>query len=272
MQVAYGDLSNRAETSRLNGAVPYEPYLKIGAPQGVVKDTPIVAQPPIPDMFFLPKLISLSQDVSSMVNQYSNAKELNDAVKERLAMTMDDPRVYINVNIYVNNAQIQTSCSSNEDNKSTIGSKIDTSPLEEAPKLILTPDKKSPLQIRDLPNKLQLPQAISLTIKDQTVCRQSQEDATPAIVLKPISNKIKKRKSCNCVKKRSLEDLIRQERLFNKQVEKTKYFWRGTNLNHPFTFKKKMMDYYTETDEVMITEEVDFSKKAITADDLSNGL
>lgn len=215
------------------------------------------------DFLFLPKLVSLSQNVSSMVNQGVSSHDLNKMVKDRFLSAYNDPRIVINLNVYINDA-ISRQPTENVD-------EINTSHFSQNLKKGKASDIKIPqFGLKPNPNLLfcDIPKPISPSQEKEDSCYNSPNYKSCPPIYNNSIKKIKKKKLCNCIKKRSLEDLIRQERLFHKQVEKIKYFWRGTNSNHPFVFKKKMLDHYAETDETMINEVVDFSKKMITADDI----
>ena len=227
------------------------------------------------DFNFLPKLVHMSKDVSDMVNQGVKVNEIGDLLKDRLRSSVDDPRVIVNINIFVGDKPCEDSTSDYKGNDSPLFSRdLDNNKFETHKKSeseLKTPDPNA--SVNTIPLKIQLPKSIR-TLKQETVTLKT-PDPNPQLFstpepkqqFLPLIHKIKKKRLCNCIKKKSLEDLIKHERLFNKQVDKLKYFWRGTNNNHLFTFKRKMMEYYEETDEVVVNEIVDFSKKAITAED-----
>lgn len=226
------------------------------------------------DFLFIPKLIGLSQDVYTMINKGVSSTEVNSYVKSRFLNIQDNPKVSINVNVAVLDAS---------------GKKPPYKIVSSENFQFLSNFEKCPLNGNAKP---QLEPIIEPHFFGNKVAKRANNMPTPiksldnqkanynSSILKNgfqtfqtyQSTKIKKRMHCGCTKKRSLEDLMREERLFNKQAEKVKYFWRSTNINYPFTFKKKMIDYYSETNEAMISEVVDFSKKTINADDLHESL
>ena len=61
----------------------------------------------------------------------------------------------------------------------------------------------------------------------------------------------------------SLEDDRLKQRLVSSQIKKIKFFWRGTNFNYPYTFKRKYHSAYRDSGEKYFTEIVDLSKKVI---------
>ena len=90
---------------------------------------------------------------------------------------------------------------------------------------------------------------------------------------KPISvNKTKdallrKRKkieqSCGCTSNTRPSLIPVSPALFEQQITKVKFFWRGTNTCYPFSFKKKIMKYYADTDEISVDNVIDYSQKII---------
>lgn len=76
-------------------------------------------------------------------------------------------------------------------------------------------------------------------------------------------------KKCNCAKNNAYEDQFIFDAFYDQQLLKIKFFWRGTNLNYPFTFKKKVMRYYVDTEELSVNEIIDYSKKLIQADEMN---
>lgn len=76
-------------------------------------------------------------------------------------------------------------------------------------------------------------------------------------------------KKCDCAKKNAYEDQFIFDALYDHQILKIKFFWSGTNLNYPFTFKKKVLRYYVDTEELSVNEIIDYSKKLIHADDMT---
>ena len=79
----------------------------------------------------------------------------------------------------------------------------------------------------------------------------------------PLQKRHKMGENCKCSKKHAFEDQFVFDTLYDQQLLKIKFFWRGTNPNYPFVFKKKMMKYYVDTDEVSVNEVIDYSKKII---------
>lgn len=75
------------------------------------------------------------------------------------------------------------------------------------------------------------------------------------------------KKKCKCMKKRSFEELQKYYRLLAKRIQKTKKFWNGVTNSYPFCFKKRVMNYYVDTDETSVNEIMDFSQKALNAED-----
>lgn len=221
------------------------------------------------DSLAVPKLTGLGQEVLSLVKQHFTSNEINDTVKERITPALGNPRVYLNINIHVNNASTQPLANGIEQNHSGLISRNQENvPINNGLKLQFTPQATQNSVVNPVPKKVQLPQAIPKPSKaSNTKYNHINDNLNKNAHFINQNHRIKKKKSCNCTKKRSLENLIKHERLFNKQAEKTKYFWRGTNLNHPFIFKKKIVKYYSETQEAMVTETIDFSKKTIQADD-----
>ena len=54
-----------------------------------------------------------------------------------------------------------------------------------------------------------------------------------------------------------------KQRLISGQIKKIKFFWRGTNFNYPYTFKRNYHCVYRDSGEKHFTEIVDLSKKVI---------
>ena len=221
------------------------------------------------DLDFVPKLVNMGKEISLMAKMGLNAQELNRIAKHRFSSLSNEPGVFINVNIHLNDV-------SSENKKDTVRIPEDI-PLSSNKRIenlnINNKSSADPLvnthtKITDFPRPIRNTQKV--LIPDKDFAKSHIDKAETNQPGQPILNKIRKKKLCKCSKKKSLEELIRKERLFNKQTEKVKYFWRGTNNSQPFTFKKKIMDYYEETNEVLIKEIIDFSKKFITADELSH--
>ena len=65
------------------------------------------------------------------------------------------------------------------------------------------------------------------------------------------------------VKRTFNEDFEDNDKSLSNLLQKVKFYWRGTNPNYPYTFKKKYYTYYTDTGEFCYTEAIDHSKKVI---------
>ena len=74
--------------------------------------------------------------------------------------------------------------------------------------------------------------------------------------------------SCKCTKKRTMEVSIENDPLFEQQLIKMKYYWRGTNPSYPFVFKRRVMKYYVDTDEISVDDVLDYSRRVILTDDM----
>lgn len=72
--------------------------------------------------------------------------------------------------------------------------------------------------------------------------------------------------NCMCGDRKKPIYQITTDPFFDQQLTKIKYFWRGTNSSYPFAFKKKVMKYYIDTDEISIDDIVDYSQKVIMND------
>ena len=225
------------------------------------------------DFLFIPKLLSLGRDVHAMASQGMCAGDVTAQVKERFTALYDHPNIALNVNVHVSGTSVhQPSCNVVAPAK-TYQFLINVGNVQA--KETLKPHLDTNIESHSLSNekmRVEDEQSPSHTgsqdIGSPTKCNFSTEKCNKSSDCVSKTARIKKRKTCNCVKRRSLEELIRQERSFNKQIEKVKCFWTGANSNHPFMFKKKLMDYYTEKEEPVISEVLDFSKKAINAEDM----
>lgn len=218
------------------------------------------------DFFFLPKLVHLSNNVASMVNQGASSNELNNMVKDSFQTMHNDPRIVINLNVYVN-------CDNTKPHPENFP-KPNTSNLSATQSVVVgTETREQPSRVESHSNEHHNSNTQSLNSKSNPLLNKpltpknnliykSQPHPQPGI-----SKRIAKREQCNCTRRRPLDELIRQERLFAKQAEKLKYFWRGTNPNHPFVYKKKMMMVYEKTKEAVVKEVIDLSKKMINAED-----
>ena len=74
--------------------------------------------------------------------------------------------------------------------------------------------------------------------------------------------------SCNCDAQHRRALLPVGDPYFDQQVTKIKLFWRGTNSCYPFSFKKKVMKYYADTDEISVDDVVDYSQKIIVNEEV----
>lgn len=54
-----------------------------------------------------------------------------------------------------------------------------------------------------------------------------------------------------------------KQRLVSGQIKKIKFFWRGTNYNYPYTFKRNYRNNLKDAEDRHFTEIVDLSKKVI---------
>lgn len=54
-----------------------------------------------------------------------------------------------------------------------------------------------------------------------------------------------------------------KQRLVSGQIKKIKFFWRGTNYNYPYTFKRNYRNNLKDAEDKHFTEIVDLSKKVI---------
>mgnify|MGYP006978832851 CR=1 FL=1 len=225
------------------------------------------------DFLFIPKLLNLGRDVHAMASQGMCSGDVTARVKERFTALYDNPSIALNVNVHVRDASAnKPSCNvaapaktyqflinvGNVQARDTLKPHLDTNIESHS-----LSNEKAGLRGGQSPSPARSPE-----LGSPTKCNFSADKDQKANSCASKAARIRKRKTCNCVKRRSLEELIRQERSFNKQIEKVRCFWKGGNSNHPFMFRKKLMDYYTETEEAAISEVLDFSKKAINAEDM----
>lgn len=225
------------------------------------------------DFLFIPKLLSLGRDVHAMASQGMCSGDVTARVRERFTALYDHPNIALNVNVHVSGMSARQSTCNVVAPAKTYQFLINVGNVQA--KDTLKPHLDTNIESHLLSNEklceedaLSPPRAGSQVIGSPTKCNLSTDKCYKSKECVSKNARIKKRKTCNCVKRRSLEELIRQERSFNKQIERVKCFWTGANINHPFMFKKKLMDYYTEREEPLISEVLDFSKKAINAEDM----
>lgn len=222
------------------------------------------------DFAFIPKLLSLGQDVYSMTSQGLSTSDVSRRVKDRFSEIYEHPSIALNVNVHVKTASNeQSSC--NVPPAKTYQFRINVGNVQAKEKLIphLGTNAESNIWSKDMIVGAGSPSlARSPDISNRVNCNFGDDKHVQNTTGLYKASRIRKRKACNCIKRRSLEDLMRQERSFNKQIERVRYFWTGTHNNHPFMFKKKVMEYYIESEEPAVSEVLDFSKKAINAEDM----
>ena len=74
--------------------------------------------------------------------------------------------------------------------------------------------------------------------------------------------------NCTCESNTDMKSNYVDDPFFEQQITKIKYFWRGTNHSYPFAFKKRVLNYYMDTDEISMDEIVDYSKKVLVSDEM----
>lgn len=224
------------------------------------------------DFLFIPKLLSLGKDVHTMASQGLSSNDVGRQVRDRFTAIYDHPNIALNVNVHVKNPAFkQQNCNVAPVKTYQFLVNVGNAQVKEkfTPHLdnniethLLSKDKSTQVSA-NAPGPIK-----SFDLDDRTQCNFKSNNFDNFTLQTIKSPRIRKRKNCHCKKRRSLDDLIREERSFNKQIEKVKYFWKGANSNHPFMFKKKLIDFYTESEEPIMSEVVDFSKKAINAEDM----
>lgn len=75
------------------------------------------------------------------------------------------------------------------------------------------------------------------------------------------------RKKCKCSRKLTIEEQQRYCKLINKRIHKIQNFWTRKSKSYPFSFRKKIINYYTDTNEISIKEVLDFSHKLLDIKD-----
>lgn len=223
------------------------------------------------DFLFIPKLLNLGRDVHTMTSQGLCDGDVDQQVSDRFTAIHNHPNIALNVNVHVLKASDrQSNCNVPPAKSYQFLVNVGNVQVKEKfkPHLDTNIESKSMSNEKVVGEDSGLSPAKSQDLASPGKCNfKSNKFVTDTACTLP-NIRIKKRKTCNCIKRRPLEELMRQERSFNKQVERIRHFWKGENCNHPFMFKKKLMDYYNETDEAIISEVLDFSKKAINAEDL----
>ena len=74
-------------------------------------------------------------------------------------------------------------------------------------------------------------------------------------------------KVCSCNTKNMNEDQFLLSSAYDQKLTEVKFFWQGTNACLPFAFKKRIIDYYENTDDFDSYEILDFSRKTIQGDE-----
>lgn len=223
------------------------------------------------DFLFIPKLLTLGQDVYSMASKGLHSSDINQQVQDRFTTIHDNPQIALNLNVHIMKALNETSsCNAAGPKTYQFLVNVGSPRVKEKFKLHLDTNaeshsisKEQALGTGGLPSPVK-----SQQLQSQGNCNFKSGKCLSSMACMPLTSRIKKRRLCNCAKRKPLEELMRQERSFNRQVERIQHFWKGGNTNHPFMFKKKLMDYYTETEEAIVSEVQDFSKKAINAEDM----
>lgn len=74
-------------------------------------------------------------------------------------------------------------------------------------------------------------------------------------------------KGCGCAGRKRHTFLPLCDPNLDQEIAKVKFFWRGTNSCYPFPFKKRVLKYYVDTDEISVDDVVDFSRKIIVSEE-----
>lgn len=224
------------------------------------------------DFLFIPKLLTLGRDVYSMARQGLGQSDVTRQVRDRFNVIHSHPNIALNVNVHIRDPPSlkQQDCGPAPMKTYQFLINVGNAQVKEKFQPHLDANVESQMMSKENTEGLiNLPTPLkSEDAENDHKCNFANQHYACNTMCTFKSARIRKRKSCNCIKKKSLEELIRQERSFNKQIEKVRYFWRGENSNHPFMFKKKQIDFYSETEEAMVSEVLDFSKKAINAEDM----
>lgn len=217
----------------------------------------------LPDIIGFSK--RLSQEPGPLTDPANIIKNL-DALKPS---QNDNVNVFMNVKVFMHAGHIfktenkqQIHADDFKYNKSIVG----------VPLVIEKPEPK-PINHISTPEPIKK-QPLSIPITRTHLPKQTSQIPKP---LNPLNNShhedtlLRKRekidKNCNCKTNHNCEDQSVFNTLYDQQLLKIKFFWRRTNPNYPFVFKKKVLKYYVDTDEISVSEVVDYSKKIIQADD-----
>lgn len=106
---------------------------------------------------------------------------------------------------------------------------------------------------------------------DWPVAKKNKEDSESSQVTpynaKYLNKRSEPKRRCKCIKKRTFEEQQKYHRLLNKRIHRARNFWNKTSHSYPFCFRKRVMNYYVDTDETSVNEILDFSKKVLNAED-----
>lgn len=225
---------------------------------------------PVGDFLSITKMIGIAYQVASLAKKGVSTQDLNLMFREKYCSAQPGSKVAINISISVSDSVANKLYSMKNSIKHEGHFKInDVTDHNNKPIVHIS----SGIHIRKMPDTIINRDKMQIWSELPKPCREphyepSNNNADIDHLQLPSLRKIAKRKQCvNCSKKKTLEELIRNERTINRQIEKMKHFWRGTHQRHPFIFKKKIMNFYQETNEVMISHITDYSKKMITAEE-----
>ena len=224
------------------------------------------------DFLFIPKLLTLGRDVYSMASQGLGHGDMTRQVRDRFNAIHHHPNIALNVNVHLKEPSSlkQQNCEPASFKTYQFLINVGNAQVKEKFQPHLDVNVESQMTSKEnTDGRIDPPTPPkSEDAENAKNCNFANQHTACDAVYTFKTARIRKRKSCTCIKRKSLEELIRQERSFNKQIERVKYFWKGENVNHPFMFKKKQMDFYTETEEAMVSEFLDFSKTTIHAEDM----
>ena len=75
-------------------------------------------------------------------------------------------------------------------------------------------------------------------------------------------------KMCSCNTKNINEDQFLLSSAYDQKLTEVKFFWQGANACLPFAFKKRVINYYENTDDFDSYEILDFSRKTIQGEEI----
>lgn len=105
------------------------------------------------------------------------------------------------------------------------------------------------------------------SIKDDSKIEETQVKPIPRVKkIKKKSFKPQINKSCSCVNKNSNEDQLLLSSVYDQKLTEIKFFWHGTSLSTPFTYKKAIIERFDNTFEAY--DIFDYSNRNINIEEL----